>query len=144
MGIENNVISGFFAALAAVFTKVAFGFGADGTINGVFIPWFEKIGVQSDGWQSFLNYFLHIIFFILMLLANTLMIRFYIKSMQEIGAAKAVVYNFTVNYLVSIAFGAMFFHEKVSWSLGVGVVFILGGTALIFTCKHADEEIKTK
>mmetsp|Transcript_41500 Transcript_41500/g.30507 ORF Transcript_41500/g.30507 Transcript_41500/m.30507 type:complete len:92 (+) Transcript_41500:165-440(+) len=91
-----------------------------------------------------MRYTLHITFFILMLLANTLMIRFYVKSMQEIGAAKAVVYNFTVNYICSIAFGALFFSEPLTWALAIGVVFILAGTALIFTCKHSEDQVKTK
>ncbi len=30
------------------------------------------------------------------------MLRFYVKSMHENGAAKATVYNFAVNYLASV------------------------------------------
>ena len=46
-----------------------------------------------------------------MLLANALMLKYYVRSMHENGAAKATVYNFAVNYLSSILFGALFFQE---------------------------------
>ena len=38
MKITNNLISGFFASVGGVLTKVAFGFGPDGTIDTVIIP----------------------------------------------------------------------------------------------------------
>ena len=46
-----------------------------------------------------------------MILSNVLMMRFYVLSMHENGAAKATVYNFVVNYFASICFGALFFGE---------------------------------
>ena len=46
-----------------------------------------------------------------MILSNVLMMRFYILSMHENGAAKATVYNFVVNYFASICFGALLFGE---------------------------------
>lgn len=75
-----------------------------------------------------------------MLLSNGLMLRFYMRSMHENGAAKATVYNFAVNYLSSIAFGALFFDEKITQRLLVGVAFILSGTSLISTCKQEEPE----
>ena len=49
------------------------------------------------------QYILHIVFIVLMLTANALMLRFYMKAMQEHGAAKATVYNFAINYLSSVS-----------------------------------------
>ena len=69
-----------------------------------------------------------------MILANILMIRFYVLSMQVNGAAKATVYNFAVNYLASILFGYLFFAEAITGKLCIGVSLILIGTAIISTC----------
>ena len=66
-----------------------------------------------------------------MILSNVLMLRFYVLSMHENGAAKATVYNFVVNYFASICFGALLFGEQVSLRLCFGVTLILAGTALI-------------
>jgi hypothetical protein len=49
-----------------------------------------------------------------MLLSNALMLKFYVLSMHENGAAKATVYNFAINYLSSLTFGAVFFNEVIT------------------------------
>lgn len=46
MGIKNNLVSGVFAALAAVFTKVGFNFGEEGTINSLFLPQLRAQGFE--------------------------------------------------------------------------------------------------
>ena len=52
-------------------------------------------------------------------------------SMHENGAAKATVYNFSVNYCASLFFGAVVFGEVVTARLCIGVSLILAGTAII-------------
>jgi len=69
-----------------------------------------------------------------MLLSNALMLKFYVLSMHANGAAKATVYNFAINYLSSIALGALVFGEGISLRLLLGVALILGGTTIISTC----------
>ena len=66
-----------------------------------------------------------------MLLCKMFMYRFYILSMHENGAAKATVYNFTVNYCASLFLGAVLFNEAVSARLCLGVSLILAGTSII-------------
>lgn len=39
---------------------------------------------------------------ILILVGNGIILKFQVKAMNENGAAKATVYNFTVNYLWSV------------------------------------------
>ncbi len=130
MGIKYNLISGVFAALAAVCTKVGFNF-TDGPIETEFLPSLSKaIGTDS----SLSKYLLHGVFIVLMLLSNALMLRFYVSSMHENGAAKATVYNFAVNYLSSIAFGALLFGEQITMRLALGVALILSGTWVIAGC----------
>jgi hypothetical protein len=109
MGVKYNLVSGFFAALAGVKTKIGFNFGADGAIQTIFLP---KLG--SDPSNTVLLYALHALFIILMLLSNALMLKFYVLSMHENGAAKATVYNFAINYLSSLTFGAVFFNEVIT------------------------------
>jgi hypothetical protein len=46
----------------------------------------------------------HSIFIVLMLLSNAIMLKFYVRSMAENGAAKATVYNFAVNYMGSVKY----------------------------------------
>ncbi len=69
-----------------------------------------------------------------MILSNILMFRFYVLSMQENGAAKATVFNFVVNYVASLFFGAVFFSEVITPRLCFGVSMILMGTAIISKC----------
>ena len=57
---------------------------------------------------------INVVFIVGMILSNVLMMRFYVLSMHENGAAKATVYNFVVNYFASIFFGAIFFGERIS------------------------------
>ena len=74
-----------------------------------------------------------------MILSNILMFRFYVLSMQENGAAKATVFNFVVNYIASLFFGAVFFSEVITPRLCLGQSLILMGTALISQCQEIDE-----
>ena len=71
-----------------------------------------------------------------MLCANVLMLRFYVLSMQENGAAKATVNNFAVNFVASIIFGWLFFAETVTIKLVLGVALILSGVGIIATCQE--------
>ena len=128
MGVKYNLVSGVFAALAGVNTKIGFNFGPEGAIQSLFLP---KLG--TDASNTLLLYSLHALFIILMLLSNALMLKFYVLSMHENGAAKATVYNFAINYLSSLTFGAMFFNEVITKRLLMGVTLILCGTALIST-----------
>jgi len=75
-----------------------------------------------------------------MLLSNALMLKFYVLSMHENGAAKATVYNFAVNYLASIGLGAAVFGEEVTMRLVMGVTMILAGTAMISKCGEEKEK----
>ena len=83
-----------------------------------------------------LVYGMHAAFIVFMLCANVLMLRFYVLSMQENGAAKATVQNFAVNYLSSILFGWLFFAELITIKLLLGVCLILAGTLVIATCQE--------
>ena len=84
--------------------------------------------------ENIVKYGLHAVFIVLMILANILMIRFYVLSMQVNGAAKATVFNFAVNYLASIFFGYLLFGEAITGRLCAGVSLIMAGTAVISTC----------
>ena len=131
MGLKYNLVSGLFAALAATFTKFGFAFGEDSPIASSLSPYLHStLPIPPDA----VTPLLHLVFITLMLLSNALMLKFYVLSMHENGAAKATVYNFAINYLSSIALGAMVFGEHVSARLMMGVCLILSGTAMIGTC----------
>ena len=89
------------------------------------------------------EYGLHIAFIVLMICANILMLRFYVLSMQENGAAKATVQNFGVNYLASIFFGYLLFSEKITVKLCFGVLLILSGVGIISTCEENIDDVTT-
>ena len=131
MGLKYNLVSGIFAALAAACTKLGFAFGDESLIASSLTPSLHRTLPIPP---AVLNPLLHILFIILMLLSNALMLKFYVLSMHENGAAKATVYNFAINYLSSIALGAMVFGEQVTARLMMGVCLILSGTAMIGTC----------
>lgn len=83
--------------------KIGFNFGEDGTIDKLITPALnQSLFSESSQIVTLLKYPLHLIFIVLMLLSNGLMLRFYVKSMHENGAAKATVYNFAINYLSSV------------------------------------------
>ena len=123
MGLKFNLISGIFAALGAscgmsrlkltLLAKIGFDFG---DINMERLP-------------------INVVFIVGMILCNVLMMKFYMSSCQENGAGKATVYNFVVNYLASICFGAFFFNEEVTYRLVAGVLLILSGTFVISMCE---------
>ena len=101
------------------------------------MPWLKTLeisGLEST-FGEYIIYGVHAVFIALMLFANVLMLRFYVLSMQENGAAKATVQNFAVNYLASILFGWLFFAEIVTVKLVLGVVLILAGVGIIATCQ---------
>jgi uncharacterized membrane protein len=131
MGLKYNLVSGFFAALVATFTKFGFAFGADSPIATSLAPSLHRSLALPP---SVLVPLLHLLFITLMLLSNALMLKFYVLSMHENGAAKATVYNFAINYLYTIALGAVVFGEQVTARLMIGVCLILSGTAMIGTC----------
>jgi drug/metabolite transporter (DMT)-like permease len=131
MGLKYNLVSGLFAALVATFTKFGFAFGDDSPIATSLAPTLYRSLALPP---SVLAPLLHLLFIALMLLSNALMLKFYVLSMHENGAAKATVYNFAINYLSSIALGAVVFGEQVSARLMIGVCLILSGTAMIGTC----------
>ena len=54
--------------------------------------------------DSLLTYLLHALAIGLMLISNALMLKFFVQSMHENGAAKATVYNFAINYVASVSF----------------------------------------
>lgn len=60
--------------------------------------------INNESIDSVLKYGLHGVFILFMLLSNMLMLKFYVQSMSENGAAKATVYNFAVNYLASVIY----------------------------------------
>ena len=123
MKIKNNLISGFFASVGGVLTKVAFGFGSDGTIDTTIIPLVKRELIDKEGSLLhfvtadqiyILKYVLHLIFMLIGITTSGLMMTYFVKSMQENGAGKATVYNFAVNYMGSTIFGFLFFNEVIT------------------------------
>ena len=88
---RHNIVSGLFASLAASCAKVGFDFDPlTSTVHNVLLP----LVAPNSG--ANIEYVVHAVFIVLMLCANILMLRFYVLSMQENGAAKATVQNFAV------------------------------------------------
>lgn len=112
--MKYNLISGFFAASAASFSKLGFNFSDDNQLAAYPYRWvLQALAIA------------------LMLGSNALVLKYYVLAMHEHGASKATVYNFAVNYLASIALGGLVFGEAISLRLLLGVTFILAGTAVI-------------
>ena len=143
MKVYNNLISGTFAALGGALTKVGFSFGSDGPIDVHFMPVVEGLDLPIPKEYLFLvKYLLHLAFILVALTSSGLMYTYYIKSMHENGAAKATVYNFAVNYIGSVVFGAALFGEEITGRLLLGLTLILGGTSLISQCDEGDKSKK--
>ena len=118
MKIKNNLISGFFASIGGVLTKVAFSFSSDGPISSYLLPNLENKFPEITDKNIFgtpllliLKIALHILLMVIGVTTSGLMYTYYMASMQENGAARATVYNFCVNFIGSIIFGAIFFQE---------------------------------
>ena len=143
---RHNIVSGVFACVAASCAKVGFDFDQEtSTVWKVIMPLVvDKKIEDSNGANNdeLIAYAIHAVFIVLMICANILMLRFYVLSMQENGAAKATVQNFSVQYLASIAFGWLFFNEIVTVKLCLGVVLILAGVGIISTCSEDWDQAK--
>jgi hypothetical protein len=112
MGIKYNLISGVFATLDSVLgifkflsklisiAKIGFNFGDEGTINSYFLPMLQKYILFQN--TNIPKYLLHVVFISLILFTNAMMLKYYVKSMAENGAAKATVYNFVISYVGSV------------------------------------------
>ena len=135
MGLEYNLYSGLCAALNGVLLKSAFSPAPDGPILGTIIPFMqstaEKGGisllqnetlsqvyfkVESPVTFDFtpmlvLRLILHLLLTISALSVTGMMHFYFAKSMTEYGAAKATVYNFSINFLGTIFFGWAVFGE---------------------------------
>ena len=137
MKIKNNLISGFFASVGGVLTKVGFGFSEDGTVDQVIVPYIKTL-YEIEPYALYVKIAIHICCMCIAITTSGLMYTYYVKSMQENGAAKATVYNFAVNYIGSIVFGFLFFNELVTQRLLFGMSLILVGTVIISSSEEQD------
>ena len=98
MGLYNNLISGLCASMGGVLNKVGFSFGDDGPIKSTILPLMKTQLSLDEGAASLqaLRVILHAVFIGAAITVGGLMYSYYVKSMQENGAAKATVYNFAV------------------------------------------------
>ena len=101
-----------------------------------------KVGFDFGAFESYgnLQYAIHAVAIVAMILANVMMYRYFILSMHENGAAQAGVFNFAVNYITSVFIGYYAFGETVTARLLLGLTFVLSGSALIGMCREADEK----
>ena len=107
-----SILSGILAALAGGCGKYAFQPFQSETYN------YDEIAYKAVAGAG-------------MLILNSLMIKYFLQSMKELGAGKASVINFTCNYLSSVSVmqaivGVLFYGEVVSlqWMMGAGLMLI--------------------
>ena len=111
MNIKFNLISGSLAAMGGVLTKIAFSFGDDGFVDKNLMPYCKSYLEESSPYIIVVKALLHILFMTIAVTNSGLMYTYYIKSININGAAKATVYNFAINYIGTIIFGFVVFHE---------------------------------
>jgi drug/metabolite transporter (DMT)-like permease len=99
-------LSGILAATAGVFGK----FGLQNSED----LWYFK--VASIGF---------------MLVVNSLMINFLVKSYRDIGAAKTTVVNLAFNYLFSAILAFLIYNEEISSGWAAGALFMFVGVSII-------------
>jgi uncharacterized membrane protein len=94
------VLSASCGSLASVCGKVAFG--------------------NENPFPQFHDYIVRAVFFLLILVFNSVMLSFYIRVLQAVSALQASLLAFVCNYLVSSAIGLLLFGEHISvqWILG--------------------------
>ena len=108
MKILSSVLSGILAASAGVFGKYGFQESED--------LWYYKIASVA-----------------IMLVLNSLMLKFLVDSFKDIGAAKATVINLTFNYVFSAALGALIYSEEISLNWVIGAMLMSIGVGIITT-----------
>ena len=88
---------------------------------------FGKYGFQNseDLW------YYKVISLVIMLVLNSLMINFVVKSYQSIGAAKTTVINLAFNYISSAMLAYLIYSESISTNWLVGALFMISGVAVI-------------
>lgn len=108
MKVLSSILSGILAASAGVFGKYAFQDSED-------------------------TLYTKAISAVIMLLLNSLMIKFLVQSFKDLGASKATLVNLTFNYIFSALFGFFFFYEKITNEWLIGSSIMLLGVYIITT-----------
>lgn len=85
-----------------------------------------------------------LLFFIIMILLNTIMMSFYVESMHLIGPLKATVLNYAFNFIFTALFGYLLFNEPLSLIWWFGVSIILSGIILLTMNKYDKDEKNKK
>ncbi len=88
--IKFNLISGFLAASSSsIVCQLLF--------QG-------KFGMQYDSKNEISFYLIKFLIIISSVLCNSIMLRYFFKSMQKLGTTTATVLNFCINFLLSVTF----------------------------------------
>ncbi|XP_055385650.1 uncharacterized protein LOC129614800 [Condylostylus longicornis] len=110
--------------------------GAIGSVFGKYITYSFDTIIWS--------YFLQILCLVLMILFNTLNMRFFVNSLQESNnSLSPTVTSFAANFFFSFAFGVFIFKEKTSFISVLGIILIIFGLYYLCDTKHKNEGVIT-
>jgi len=128
------IISGVFAFMAGFAGKLAFSDEISQHLKDFDT---KQLDLPFEG----IVLVLRVIAGILMLYLNSLMIKFFLKSLQTNGATLTTVMNFSFNFLLSGLSGFLFFKEKIrtTWIIGISLVL----TGVIILSKSKESKAKT-
>ncbi|CAI5743105.1 unnamed protein product [Peronospora destructor] len=137
-----SALAGSFASLAGLLGKLA----ADGDSSALqlFETQCQKSSSLFDS-CSLLSYFVRVLCLVLMLGANSLMLRCFVKGLHETDSLTATITSAAANFMLSAAGGFLFFQEHLPprWFLGAFVILV-GMAFLTHGNTSAEDKTKTK
>jgi drug/metabolite transporter (DMT)-like permease len=72
-----------------------------------------------------------ILLIVVSIICNSVMIKYFLKSMDLLGSSKANIYNFTVNFFLTTLFDKIFFNSAYSKQYYLGITLMIIGIIII-------------
>nr|CAH7713281.1 unnamed protein product [Callosobruchus chinensis] len=113
--VTNAVISGIFAASASALGKLCG------------LPMLQEF------------YVVRVLLFVMMILCNAAVWRFFVRGLQESGSVRATAISSSTNYICSAIIGFAVFGEVTSLLWWSGMILIILGLVLIVTDQEEDD-----
>eukprot|EP00388_Colpodella_angusta_P015889 GDKJ01039365.1.p1 GENE.GDKJ01039365.1~~GDKJ01039365.1.p1 ORF type:complete len:143 (-),score=23.80 GDKJ01039365.1:22-450(-) len=131
----QNIISAFFASVASTFGKFAFDFNEGSFASNTVATLAKVTGLPP----SIAVYGVRAVFLLFLIVANSMMLKFYVESMRKYSALQATMFNFSFNFLFSALSGMIVFGEILTMKWWFGQSLMIIGVVLASTGKQSEE-----
>ncbi|CAI5708571.1 unnamed protein product [Hyaloperonospora brassicae] len=138
--MRHSALAGSFAALAGLLGKL----GADSGSSALHLIETQCLASSLSESCALLTFAARLLCLALMLGANGLMLRCFVKGLHETDSLTATVTSAAVNFVLAAAGGALFFQEQLSIRWCVGAFLVVSGIALLLYGERSEGDEKAK